>query len=37
MFVKKEIILFNVVNSNKITPMKNKDVWNKGSGNQWTK
>jgi len=26
-----------VVNSDKITPMKNKDVWSKGSGNQWIK
>jgi len=26
-----------VVNSNKITPMNNKDVWSKGSDNQWIK
>jgi hypothetical protein len=26
-----------VVNSDKITPVKNKDAWSKGSGNQWIK
>jgi len=25
------------VNSDKITPMNNKDVWSKGSDNQWIK
>jgi len=29
--------MLRVVNSDKIAPIKNKDVWNKGSGNQWIK
>jgi len=27
----------SVVNSDKITPMNNKDVWSKGNDNQWIK
>ena len=29
-----EVREISVVNSDKITPMNNKDVWSKGSGNQ---
>jgi len=29
--------MLSVVNSDKITPMKYKDVWSKGSDNQWIK